>query len=136
MWEVVMKSTTKIIISLVAVAVIAAGALLLMGGKSDNEGESDSPAAGQESVEITYDETGFSPADATIISGGKVTIVNETDEEIKPSSDPHPDHTDNPELNFGDIPAGQRKTITVTTPGTWGYHNHYHEDDSGSLVVR
>lgn len=128
------KSTTKIIIALVAVAIIAAGALLVLGG-SNPEKTSDSSGKAEKSATITYSDTGFSPTDIRVVSGGEVTIVNETDENIKPSSDPHPDHTGNPELNFGDIPAGQSKTIVVTTKGTWGYHNHYHEDNNGSLVV-
>src|SRR5688572_16665609 len=100
MWEVGMKSTTKIIISLVAVVVIAAGALLLTEERPVTKNTTDSSGTGQDSVVITYDESGFSPASATIVSGGAVSFVNETDEEIKPSSNPHPDHTANPELNF------------------------------------
>jgi hypothetical protein len=51
-------------------------------------------------------------------------------------SDPHPTHTDNPQLNQGDIAFGASKTFTLTTKGTWGFHNHHDATQHGTITVK
>jgi plastocyanin len=85
---------------------------------------------------ITYTDNGFSPATLTVKSGTVVTIKNSSSSLLQFDSDPHPVHTDDPELNIGVIAPGQSKTITVTQTGTHGYHNHSNPDDTGTLIVQ
>ena len=126
-----MGTSTKIIVAIVAVAVIAGGALLL-GSKPDEPAIQGS----QESeVTITYTEDGFSLSADTVKSGGTVKFVNDSEEEIEPMSNPHPIHTDNPELNVGDLESSASKTVKLTTKGTWGFHNHYDPDTGGTITV-
>lgn len=149
-----MSNLAKLIIAIIVVGAIAGGALLLTNNKPKKETASQpttsqNPEPTQQSTPsqeetsqkpatstITYSSDGFSPATTTVSSGDSIKFVNNTSSTIDPSSDPHPVHTNNPELNVGDIEPGQDKTITVTTTGTWGYHNHYKSSDKATIIVK
>lgn len=97
------------------------------------------PASGQsdsQAATITYSESGFSPATLTVKAGTTITIKNDSNELMQFDSDPHPEHTDDPELNVGSIVAGDSKTIKVTVTGTHGFHNHLKSSDTGTLIVQ
>ncbi len=140
-----------LIIGLV-ILVIVVGALVL-GKKSDkatpstnttstqptqtaNNPNNASQTAPQSQGTITYTSNGFDPASLTVTSGSSVTIKNNSSSLLQFDSDPHPEHTDDPELNVGTISPGQSKTITVTKTGSHGYHNHLNPSDTGVLVVQ
>lgn len=99
-----------------------------------------SPTIGGESQQavttITYSTEGFSPLTLTVNKGTAITIKNSSSSPLQFNSDPHPSHTNNPELNVGTIDAGQSKTFTVSTTGTWGYHNHLNPSQTGSIIVK
>lgn len=84
---------------------------------------------------ITYNGSGFSPNKVTVKAGESIKVTNSSSGEVQFDSDPHPVHTDDPELNAGLIPAGQSKTFTVNSKGTWGYHNHLDSSQRGTIVV-
>jgi hypothetical protein len=150
-----MGSTGKIITAIIVVAVIVGGAFLLTNKKSDEKttgdtsGSSsqnqDSDTSGstdtgsnnneQADVTITYDGSSFNLSDTVIKSGGTVKVVNDSDEELDFDSNPHPVHTDNPELNAGDIAPGDSKTFVLKTKGSWGFHNHLNSSQKGELTV-
>jgi plastocyanin len=133
-----MNNKVKILLAAAVVMVVVAGALLLT---NNNNKDSDNAKTGTSSenktaaITITYDSNGFSPSTVTVQSGDSIKVINKSDGEIRPSSDPHPTHTDNPELNLSDIQKGQSATFTVTSKGSWGYHNHYSPDKKGTIVV-
>lgn len=95
------------------------------------------PAASQTngSNGITYTDDGFAPNTLTVAKGTTVTITNNSSEILQFASDPHPQHTDHPEINAGSIAAGQSKTITMDEAGTYKYHNHAKASDMGTIVV-
>lgn len=146
-----MSKSGKVIVAIVIVAVIAVGAVLVMGKKSDdkkaqnttvqNQSSNNTSGSGSDNnnnasdVTIKYNGSSFALSANTIKSGGKVTITNESDDELELASNPHPVHTDNPELNAGDIEAHESKTITLTTKGKWGFHNHYNSSQKGEITV-
>jgi plastocyanin len=84
---------------------------------------------------ITYTDNGFTPSTLTVKAGSKVTIKNTSSGTLQFDSDPHPQHTDDPEINVGIINSGESQTVTVTKTGTHGYHNHLNPGDRGTLVV-
>lgn len=146
----------KAIIAVVAVVLIAAGgALALMSGKSDdtakepsssttapestaNTTESATEGSNEAAKEdtITYNNDGFSPSSLSAKAGSQVTVKNASSRSLQFDSDPHPQHTDNPELNIGIIAPGDSKSFTVTTTGSHGFHNHLNASDTGTLTVQ
>ena len=84
---------------------------------------------------IAYSDSGFSPSATTVKSGAMLTIKNNSTRVLQFESDPHPQHTGNPELNVGAISPGSKKTVTVTRTGTFGFHNHPNSNDTGTLIV-
>jgi plastocyanin len=85
---------------------------------------------------ITYSDSGFSPSKTTVKSGDTVAIKNTSSSDMQFDSDPHPVHTDDEELNAGAVAPGQTVTFTVTTKGTFGFHNHLNPGDTGTIVVQ
>lgn len=135
-----MKARNLIFGAIVAFVIILIGFFVVRSGKTSNEAttksnttsSSQTPAA----ATITYSESGFSPATVSVKSGDTVAITNSGKGQLQFESDPHPVHTDNPELNVGAVASGQTKTFTVTKTGTWGYHNHLSPSDKGSITVQ
>lgn len=85
---------------------------------------------------ISYDGSSFNPSKVTVTSGAKVVIKNDSSKLVQFDSDPHPAHTDDTELNAGSISPGKSVTITVDKVGTWGYHNHLDERQTGMIIVQ
>lgn len=76
-------------------------------------------------VTITITAAGVSPQSVTVPLGGRVTFVNNNSRAHDMSSDPHPEHTDCPEVTVGFIQPGQsRTTQNLTRARTCGFHDH------------
>ena len=90
-------------------------------------------------IVITATDAGFTPAQVTVKSGGKVAYTNNSSKKIQIASDPHPVHTANDELTEGDfvmeIAPQASATVTVTKTGTWGYHDHLNPGMRAKVVV-
>jgi plastocyanin len=73
------------------------------------------------------------PASVTIAPGGRVTIVNNHNQAHDMSSDPHPEHSQCPEINqIGFLTAGQSRTSgNFNTARTCGFHDHNLPDNTG-----
>lgn len=104
---------------------------------TDQSSPSDAPTGTAQNAQttITYTDNGFSPSSITVKSGTTLTVTNSSSHVLQFDSDPHPEHTDNTELNVNIVSKAQSKTFTVTRTGTFGYHNHLNEDDRGTIVV-
>ncbi|MBI1872492.1 MAG: hypothetical protein HYS05_01225 [Acidobacteria bacterium] len=92
-------------------------------------------------VTITITPSGMSPRAVIVAQGGRVTFVNNDVRPHDVTSDPHPDHSDCPELNqVGYLTPGQSRTsANLVAIRTCGYHDH---DDptnplwQGAIVIR
>lgn len=93
-------------------------------------------------VEIT--SSGFSPSTVNIKFFGSVKFVNKDTETHWPASDPHPLHTDYPELggcigSFFDACSALAKDedwrFVFNEKGTWRYHDHLNPSLKGTVVV-
>jgi plastocyanin len=105
---------------------------------AQNQNSSAAAATGNDQstgATITYGGNGFSPSTLTVKSGTTVTVKN-TAGPLEFASDPHPAHTDDPELNAGVVKTGGSVTFTVTKTGSHGYHNHLNPSDTGTIVVQ
>src|SRR5688500_14295423 len=104
------KATKTVIIIVVLAAVIGAALVIFLPNKSSAPGSStnsstsnsnDSSSTSEEPVAatITYDGDRFSASRTTVKSGDRVKVVNNSNNGLQFSSDPHPTHTDNSDLN-------------------------------------
>lgn len=86
---------------------------------------------------VIIQSNGFSPMSITIKSGDAVTWVNNDTTTHTVNSNPHPIHTDYPALNVvGEILPGLNKSFTFPKSGTYGYHDHYHPENRGTIIVQ
>jgi len=136
-----MSKTSRIIIAVVAVIIIAGGAVWFMMAKktaapaATDTSSSDSNTSGDVASTITYNGSFFKVSNDRIKSGSIVKVSNNSDKELDFDSDPHPVHTDNTELNEGDIAPGKSKIFTLVKVGTWGFHNHLDASQHGTITV-
>ncbi|HUR33081.1 MAG TPA: hypothetical protein VM032_04750 [Vicinamibacterales bacterium] len=115
-------------IGLTACVALGCGAC---GGGSTSPSPSPSPGTGSSGggtsgATITISSSGVSPKTLTVAAGTQVTFVNSDSQPHDMSSDPHPQHTDCPEINnVGFITPGQsRATSALRTVRSCGFHDH------------
>ncbi|MDD3531534.1 MAG: hypothetical protein PHV99_03040 [Candidatus Pacebacteria bacterium] len=105
-------------------------------------GTSALPVAGQV---VTYTASGFSPDTLTITKGSVVTFKNESGNDLRVASNPHPIHDTYPTRggcisstfdSCDTIAPGASWSFQFNILGTWGYHNHVNPTDTGVIVVQ
>ena len=75
---------------------------------------------------ITITAAGANPRNVSIALGTRVLFVNNDTRAHNMTSDPHPDHTDCPDINqVGFLAPGQsRETGNLVVARTCGFHDH------------
>lgn len=137
---------TKAVWSGVAAAMIVAATAAACGGGGGSTPTSPTTGGGgttgggtaTDSATITIGSNGsVSPSTVTINRGGRVTFVNSHNRAHDMQSDPHPEHTDCPELAaVGFLNPGQSRTSNnFNTARTCGFHDH-NEDTNANLKGR
>lgn len=96
------------------------------------ENESSESASG---ITIVFTDNGFEQTTYTVAAGQTVTVKNNSSMSVQFSSDDHPIHTDNPELNMSDLGPGEEASITPQNAGSWGIHDHDHPEFTTTLTV-
>ena len=98
------------------------------------------PAATPAGLTVTITAAGVSPRELRVALGSRVTFVNQDNRTHEMMSDPHPLHTNCPEINaVGTIGPGQTKT-TGAFPGqkACGFHDNIRDGDTtlrGMILV-
>jgi plastocyanin len=126
---------------------LALAALALMAACGGGNGSPNSPSPisgspGPSGATITIGANGaVSPSQVTVTVGQSVTFVNNDTRTHDMSSDPHPIHTDCPEINaVSNLGAGQtRLTNAFPTARTCGYHDHNNPNNTalqGRIVIQ
>lgn len=90
---------------------------------------------------ITITASGVSPKTVTVTRGSQVQFINNDSRSHQMNSNPHPEHTDCPELNsVGFLSPGQkRQTGNLNTTRTCGFHDHDSPDNAGlqgSIIIQ
>lgn len=139
---------TRMFYGVLAAILVAAGAAACGGGSSTpttpTPPSSTPPPAGgnPQTATITIGADGrVSPATVTIAPGGRVTMTNNHNVAHDMNSDPHPEHTQCPELNqWGFLQPGQSRTSgNLNTPRTCGFHDHDRETNTalqGRVIIQ
>ena len=118
---------------LLAATCLAAGAIALGSACGGGYDPAPSPSTGggggggsTTGTTITITPSGVSPKTLTVARGTQVTFTNNDSVNHEMNSDPHPVHTDCPEINsVGSLVPGQSKmTGNLNTVRTCGYHDH------------
>ena len=94
-----------------------------------------------QSTTITMTAAGVSPKNVLVSLGERVMFVNNDSRSHNMTSDPHPEHTDCPELNqVGFLAAGQsRETGNLIVARVCGFHDHDNPGANGfqgSITIR
>jgi plastocyanin len=116
------------------VAALAAG-----GAACGGSGSSPSPPTATTTITIT--SAGAAPRAVTVSRGSQVTFVNNDSRTHDMVSDPHPEHTDCPEINsVGPLNPGQgRQTSNLNTARSCGFHDHGDADNQslrGTITIQ
>lgn len=123
----------------VAALIVALTAAACGGGSSSTPTTPTSPTTpgpggNPQTATITIGSDGrVSPSSVTIAPGGRVTMINNHNVSHDMVSDPHPEHTQCPELNqWGFLQPGQQRTSgNLNTARTCGFHDHNRDADTG-----
>lgn len=96
---------------------------------------------GTSGATITIENGRVNPSQVTISVGQSVTFVNNDGGVRNISSDPHPVHSDCPQINVvGNLSSGQsRLTNAFPSARTCGFHNHDDPDNAnfkGRIVIQ
>jgi plastocyanin len=111
------------------------------GSSTSSGGTSPSPTSPGGAPTITIANNAVSPRNITVTRGSAVTFVNSDTQPHDMESDPHPVHTDCPEINqVGLLSPGQsRRTGTLNIARTCGYHDHnrdMEESLQGTITIQ
>lgn len=102
-------------------------------------------------TEITYGESGFSPATVEIDAGDVVAFKNNDDRPIWPASAVHPTHRVYPGSGIekcgtaaagsifdacSNVLSGNSWSFRFDEIGTWKYHNHLNPNHTGTVIVK
>lgn len=106
--------------------VALAAALAACGGSSSPSAPTPPSGGGTQVNTVTIASSGVSPKNITVTRGSQVTFVNNDTKARFIQSNPHPEHTDCPDINqVGVLNPGQsRQTGNLNTARTCGYHDH------------
>src|SRR4051812_21416959 len=90
---------------------------------------------------ITLTAAGTSPKNIQVAVGARVLFVNNDSRPHSMTSDPHPEHTDCPELNqVGFLSPGERReTGNLVAARNCGYHDHDNPSTTtlqGTITIR
>lgn len=135
-----MKKPLLIIIILIVVVVLALVVIFVFPKKpSKNVNVNMAPTNANVNVEIKngvyIKDASFSPSVLTIKVGETVTWVNQDPFKHKIASDPHPTHTDLPELLSGDLGEGETYNFTFKKAGQYSYHDELNPIKKGIIKV-
>lgn len=100
-----------------------------------NDPASEAAPTPDERIAITYTNNGFEPKDISVKKGSIVTVTNQSSKPVQFSSDDHPSHRENTEMNLKTLNPGESESYTATAAGEWGFHDHIDESKTGTVTV-
>jgi len=122
------------IVLILIAAILVIGVLLFLVSKNPKKtGPGSAPIP---RTEVMVEKNGFSPQTLTIKKGETVIWINKSGKDATVNSNPHPTHNLHRFLNLGQFPSGSSVEATFNEAGIFGYHNHFHPDQRGTVVVR
>src|SRR5262249_40067680 len=111
------------------------------GGNNSGGGGGGGNGGGSTTNTNTITSAGGSPESITVAPRRQGTFLDKDSQPHQVDSDPHPEHTDCPEINqVGFLSAGQSKqTGNLVIARTCGYHDHNRDTDKslqGTITIQ
>lgn len=133
-----MDKRLGIILPILVILVIGIGIALYFSKGSILNQTRNTPSSESMPVQnsVAVNENGFLPSSITIKEGEAVVWINQSGEDATVNSDSHPIHNLHRFLNLGQFTSGSSVEATFSEAGTFGYHNHFHPDQRGTVVVK
>jgi hypothetical protein len=124
-------STRRNVLSGFGIAAVLAGAAACGGGSSSTSPSGTCTPSGAANTLVIMNNA-VCPQAITLARGSQLTIVNQDSRSHDMTSDPHPEHTQCPELNqIGFLNTGQQRSSgNLNTARTCGIHDHGDPDRS------
>lgn len=124
--RVLTKTMYALACAIAVVSTVGCGGSGGSGGGATATSPTPAPANPTSTTTITITSSGVSPKAIVIPRGSQVTFINNDTVTHDMSSDPHPVHTDCPEINSAGFlsPGQSRQTANLNTAKTCGYHDH------------
>ncbi len=121
-----------ILVGVIALVILVIGVVFIIRGKNESQ-----PAALPTEISVELTNDGFNPSEITIQKGAAVRWTNKTnDEHASVNSDDHPTNKKYPELNLGEIPQGSTVVHIFENSGTYTYHDYFHPERKGTIIVK
>lgn len=102
----------------------------------ETENLADDTAVEDAALTITFTDDGFDEDRYTVSAGETVAVVNQSSSSMEFSSDDHPTHRENSEINLPVVGSGETITFVPETPGEFGVHDHIRAQFTTTLVVQ
>lgn len=93
------------------------------------------PEPAPKTVNVMVSNNKFSQSPITVKRGDTVVWVNQDTINHQIASDPHPQHTDLPDLESGSLATNQTYSYKFMNPGTYNYHDHLNPTVKGTIIV-
>ena len=124
-------STRLNVLSGFGVAAVLAGVVACGGGSSSTSPSGSCTPSTSSNTLVIMNNT-ICPQAITVTRGTQLTIMNQDSKTHEMTSDPHPEHTQCPELNqIGFLNTGQQRSSgNLNTARTCGLHDHGDPDRS------
>jgi plastocyanin len=84
---------------------------------------------------ISITNGGLSNQIISVDSPAKVTFVNEDNKAHQIASDPHPTHSDLPNLNSGILYRGESFSLVIVVAGEYKFHLEDNPSVGGKIIV-
>jgi plastocyanin len=126
-----------------AIAAVACVLLIACGSSSTSSSPSPtpSPGGGTSTTTIVIASDAVSPKNITVLRGSQVTFVNNDNHNHDMNSNPHPEHTDCPEISQVVFltPGQSKQTGNLNVVRTCGYHDHEQSSNAnlqGTITIQ
>lgn len=103
--------------------------------QSNTQSENVSTNTSNLAATIVFTDSGFSPDKTVVKKGATVTVKNDSKNPVQFSSDDHPSHRLETEMNLRVLQPGESASFIITRVGSWGYHDHIDDSMVGTLTV-
>jgi hypothetical protein len=136
-----MRNLRSLVAGGAVAALLAIAAACGGSGSSNTTAPTGSCTPSSNANTIVIQNNQICPQTLTIARGSQLTIVNNDSRIHQMDSDPHPEHTDCPELNQIDFlnPGQQRSSGNLNTARRCGFHDHTNPDNApmkGTITIQ